>query len=438
MTAIRDHISHRPNRARVELEIKRSLRPLGTVLVGLALALAGLVYVASRIPGHGGLNDSQKVAFVVADATGVVAGRDEVRVSGIPAGTITDVELYNGHATLTTAVDREYAPIYRDARAQLRPNTPLQDMYLDIVDRGTRASGEAQADRPLPQGQTSASVSIADVLQVFDADTRARLRTTLSEFGTGIDGEGTSVRNAFISLTPLLDAARRLTAQVTKRKAMTRHLVDNTATLTEELGRRQVQLRRLVNDAGSTLGALRDGSHGLDATLRQLPPTLDTLAGATSALGRTLPDVDTAVGRLQPVAGRLPASLASLRRLGDTAQPALDALRPALTRVRPLVSELRPASASLAAAVDALQPQAGAIDHVTASLGKCAYVLQRFFQWTQSVFATGDAHGVAPRGDAAFSLDSTGLAVDGATKKFPDNCAGGTTLGGAPAEVIRP
>jgi len=438
VTAIRDHISHRPSRARVELEIKRSLRPLGSVLAGLALALAGLVYIASQIPGHGGLTESQKVAFIVADATGVVAGRDEVRVSGIPAGTITDVELRNGHATLTAAVDRKYAPIYRDARAQLRPNTPLQDMYLDIVDRGTRASGEAQAGRPLPQAQTSASVSIADVLQVFDADTRVRLRTLLSEFGTGIDGEGASVRNAFISLAPLLDAARRLTVQVSKRKAMTRRLIDNTATLTEELGRRQVQLRRFVDASGSTLSALQDGSRGLDATLRQLPPTLATLAGATSALGRTLPDVNTAVGRLQPVANRLPASLSSLRRLSDTARPALDTLRPAVARVRPLVSELRPASANLAAAVDALQPQAGAIAHITSSLGRCTYVLQRFFQWTQSVFATGDAHGVAPRGDAAFSLDSTGLAVDGATKAFPDNCGGGTTLGGAPAEVIRP
>jgi phospholipid/cholesterol/gamma-HCH transport system substrate-binding protein len=438
MTAIRDHISHRPNRARVALEVKRSLRSLAAVVVGLALALAGLAYIASRIPGHGGLTKSEPVQYTVADATGVVAGRDEVRVSGIPAGTITQVKLQGGHAILTAAIDRKYAPIYRDARAQLRPNTPLQDMYLDIVDRGTPAGGRAPAGRPLPEPQTSSSVSIADVLQMFNADTRARLRTTLAEFGAGVDGEGAAVRNAFVSLTPLLDAARRLTVQVSRRTALTRRLTANTATLTEELGRRQVQLRRLVSDAGTTLAAVQDGRHGLDATLRELPPTLTTLADATSALGVALPDVDTAVRRLQPVADRLPGSLASLRRLSDTARPALDALRPAVEDVSPLISELRPASANLARAVHELQPQAGAIDHVTTTLGRCTFVLQRFFQWTQSVFATGDARGVAPRGDAAVSLDSTGLPLDAATRKYPSNCGGGTTLGGAPAAVVRP
>lgn len=438
MTAIRDHISHRPSRARIELELRRSLRPLGTVMLGLVVALAGLVYIASNIPGHGGLTSAQQVTFTVADASGVVPGRDEVRVSGIPAGTITGVKLERGHAVLTADVDKKYAPIFRDARAQLRPNTPLQDMYLDIVDRGTPASGRARAAQPLPEAQTSSSVSIADVLQLFDADTRARLHTLLAEFGAGVDGEGRSVRNAFAALAPLLQATRRLTVQVAARKSMTRRLIDNTATLTEELGNRQTQLRRLISGAGSTLTALQDGSHGLDETLRQMPLMLVELARASTALDGTLPDVDTAVGRLQPVADRLGASLSSIRRLSDTARPALDALRPAVTRVEPLVRELRPASADLAAAVNALQPQAGAIDHVTTTLGKCTFVLQRFFQWTQSVFATGDSRGVAPRGDAAVSLDSTGLAIDGATKKYPSNCGGGTTLGGAPAAVVHP
>ncbi|WP_354700223.1 hypothetical protein DSM112329_00488 [Paraconexibacter sp. AEG42_29] len=438
MTAIRDHISHRPSRARATLEIKRSLAPLAAVAVGLALAAGGLAYIALQIPGHGGLTESQSVQFTVADATGVVAGRDEVRVSGIPAGTITSVKLDRGRAILTAKIDRKYTPVYRDARAQLRPNTPLQDMYLDIVDRGTRASGKAPAAQPLSESQTSSSVSIADVLQTFNADTRVRLRTMLAEFGTGIDGEGAAVRNAFVALSPLLDAARRLTTQVTKRKTMTRRLVQNTATLTEELGRRQTQVRRLVGDSAQTLSAIQDERQGLDQTLQQLPPALSTLSAATSALGIVLPDVDTAVQRLQPIADRLGTSLKAVRRLSATARPALDDLRPAITDVSPLVSELRPASASLADAVQALQPQTGAINHVTTSLGKCTFVLQRFFQWTQSVFATGDARGVAPRGDAAVSLDSTGLAIDTATKKYPNNCGGGTTLGGAPAEVVRP
>jgi hypothetical protein len=55
---------------------------------------------------------------------------------------------------VTVSIDQRYEPIYRDARVEIRPNTPLQDMYVDIVSRGTRAAGPVRDGGQLAAAQT--------------------------------------------------------------------------------------------------------------------------------------------------------------------------------------------------------------------------------------------------------------------------------------------
>lgn len=438
MTEVRSHISHRMSRSRIELQLRRSGRPLLVFGLGLLLMLLSLFFIGRNLPGGGGLTSTQAVRFAVPDATGVVAGRAEIRFKGIPAGTITNVDYDRDRAILTAEIHTERGPIYRNARAQLRPSTPLQDMYLDIVDRGTPPAGPAAKGGPLPESQTTSGVNVADVLQVFDRGTRVRLRTLLDQFGRGLDENGASLQTAFVRLVPLLRAAERFADQVVIREARTRRLMHNFNLLTRELGSREQQLRRLVRDGAATLTTLEAGSGDLDATLRVLPVTLGRIDSSFAAVRSILPDVDSAVRSLDPAVDALPSALDAARALGDDARPAVTGLQPSVRALSPLARQLRPLSAELIAAFDELAPHAPTFDHVTTSLSKCGLVLQRFFQWTQSVFALGDAHGEAPRGDAAFGLDSTGRTSSPRTFAAP-NCTGnGRTLGGAPAQEFRP
>src|SRR5438045_1122846 len=80
---------------------------------------------------------------------------------------------------------------------------------------------------PLPMDRVKSSVNVADVLDVFDADTRVRLRNLLDGFGNGLKGRGDSLRDAFVTLTPLLQTARRATRQIDIRETRTRRLVHN-------------------------------------------------------------------------------------------------------------------------------------------------------------------------------------------------------------------
>jgi virulence factor Mce-like protein len=425
---VRDHRSERFNRARLELEIKRAARPAVIVAIGIVagLALAAFigVHISRTLP-----SSTHTSRFAVADATGVAAGADEVRFKGIPAGTITSVKMVNGSPVITAEIQNKYGPIYRNAEAQLRPNTALQDMYLDIVDPGTSAAGKATASAPVPATQTATSVNVDDVLDVFAADQRTRLRTLLDQMGNGLRDRGASLREAFVELTPLLQTAGRISEQLAARAPMTKRLVHNAAVLTTELGRRQRQLNVLVRSGSATLTTLQAGAADLDATLRALPPTLSTMDSSFTAVRGVLGDVDTAVHSLYPVADNLPTSLAALRRVGASATPAVQALQTPVQRLVALAKPLVPLSAGLSTTVSALGPQVGAIDHVTKSTAACKKGVQGFFQWNPSIAKYGDDRGNAPRGNVAIGAQSSGVITD-PFEFAPETCSPGKPVGG--------
>lgn len=429
MTLIRSRISAKANRARVALQLKRAVAPLGVYLVGLLLAAASFAYIAFQLPGGAGLAASRTVSFAVPDATGIVSKRAEVRFRGIPVGVVTKTVLKNGSAVLTADMNPEYGKIYRDAHIAVRPNTPLQDMYIDILERGTPVAGRVTATVPLAASRVDSSVNVSDVLNVFDADTRTRLSTTLAEFGRGIDDRGLALREIFRTVAPFLTLSKRLASQVAERELRVRRLAHNSAVLTEELGRRETEIRRLLGDGSSVLQTLRASSTQLDQTLAELPPTMRALDSSFAAVRGVLPDVDNALVKLDPVAKALPGALGSVRDLSDAARPALTALQPSVRALDPLSKALVPFSAQASAAASALRPQIGALNHVTSSVAKCTFPIQRFFQWTQSTFGFGDARGEAPRGDAALGLDVTGVLKDPRISEAPA-CAGGTQSNG--------
>jgi ABC-type transporter Mla subunit MlaD len=428
MIQVRERRTDRLNRARLQLEVKRAARPTIVVVLGLAVGLVCAIYVAVHV-SRTLLSSTVEVRFAVSDASGVVAGLDEVRFKGIPAGTITGIQLTGGHPVLTTEIQTRYAPIYRNATAALRPNTALDDMYLDILDRGTPSAGRAAPSAPLPDTQTQTAVNIDDVLNVFKADQRVALRTLLDSLGNGLRDRGASLRTAFVELVPLLRVVGNISDQIAARAPLMGRLVHNTAAITTELGGRQRQLRVLLDAGSAVLTTLQSSSGGLAATLHELPPTLSELQSSFAAVRGVLPDVNTAVQALDPVAGRLPSTLAALRRLSRAANPALAALEPPVGQLVPLARELVPLAANLRATVDRLTPQTGTIDHATRDLVSCKQGVQGFFQWDASMSKFGDVRGPVPRGNVVFGGGSQGV-VNVPNEYTPQACTPGFPIGG--------
>jgi phospholipid/cholesterol/gamma-HCH transport system substrate-binding protein len=432
MIEVRDHLTERITRARLKLEVKRAVLPLVVVLVGVAVGLACAFYVAKNV-GKNVYTKTHEVRFVVDDASGAVrGGRQDLRFKGLNAGKLMDVDLQDGNAVITAKVYDEFWPVYRDARAALRPTTALEDVYIDILDRGTKAAGPATRDTPLPARQTPSAVQVEDVLNAFDPDVRTHLATMLRDLGGGLRGRGELLRTSLVRIVPFVEVAARLSTQLAQRARSTRRLVHNTALLTDELARRERSLRSLVRHGGTTLRTLEAGSSDLEATLGELPGTLDAVDTSFTAVRRVLPDLDQALVSLRPAARALPAGLTAARRLALTARPAVRALRTPVQRLTPLADSLVPIAADLDSTFTSLRPQAGAIDHVTKSVAGCAVALQGFFQWTASLVKFDDARqGPGGRGDLALSLGSGATLAD-PNIEAPKSCAPGGPVGGTP------
>jgi ABC-type transporter Mla subunit MlaD len=424
----RDHLSERFSRHRLGLELRRSFRPAVMVIVGLTMGLLCTAYIGSHILRTLG-KGTYEASFTVMDATGVVAGKDDVRMLGIPAGTITDAKRSGDNVVISVKIAKSFGHIYKDAQAELRPNTPLQDIYLDVVDRGSASAGAADPDVPLPLSQTDSSVRITDVLDVLKGSERARLASLLDNLGNGLADRGAALRGAFVELKPFLEAGKSLTDQLARHKELTAQLVSQTGDLLSTLATRQGQLRTLVDTTSATSSALERGDGDVDTILRQLPPTLTAIDSSFAAMRGVLGDVDGAVKALYPVADRLDTSLASLRELSDEARPAVDALQRPVQHLVPLANSLVPVARSLSTTAHSLLPQVGAINHTTNALARCKKGVQGFFQWDASMTKFGDTRGPVPRGNVAFggSMNSTtGGPFEG---PFP-SCARGGPIGG--------
>lgn len=431
MMDVREHLTEGVTRARLGLESRRAVRPGLVTLAGIAVGLVLAGYIASNV-SRTFLSATEELRFHVSDANGVLAGSNEVRYKGVVAGTITKLDVTGGQPVITVKIKKKFGPFYSDLRARLRPNTPLQDMYLDIVDRGTKSAGLASYDRPIGPEQTAVGVSINDVLGVFRAPERAALGTLIDQLGNGMADRGARLRALLVELEPLLDAARSATQQLDGRRAMVKRLVHNIGLLTTELADDEAALTRLVRRGSETVATVEDGSSDLSSLLRELPPTLSTATSSFTDVRAVLDDVDEALRSVRPVVDKLPAALDDIERLSDAANPAVNALQTPIAKLAPLVEQLKPVSERLDSALAALEPQDPAIDKTSRGLASCILPLQRFFQWNASFTKYGDVRAPSPRGEIVLGLQSTG-ATASPFESAPKSCTGGTPIGGRPA-----
>jgi ABC-type transporter Mla subunit MlaD len=426
----RDRMSERVSPSLLKIELKRATRPLIVLALGFGVALLAGQYILSNI--NGGVGGTHTIKVQVADATGVVPERAEVRFEGIAAGLVQTVDLVGGHAVLTATVANKFGPIYKNATAAVRPNTALQDMYLDITNRGTPSAGKLGSSYVLPISQTQSPVNLSEVLNVFEPGIRAHMYNVLNELGNGLQDRGAMLRRAFVDLAPLLRIAGNVSGQLAVRADLTKQLVHNAGTLSDVLSQRSSQLRTVVLAGTKTLQALStQGGVPLQQTLNELPGTLATIPTTATDIDGLLVNLDPAVTRLYPVADKLPSSLADLRSLATSADPAVRALRTPVAKLVPLSNQLKPFSGDLANSLTAISPQTPRVNHVTTEVAGCPLVPYAFFNWTSSVLKFWDAYGAYPRGDFGFGLYTNSLYKDPNVIAGP-TCAGGTTIGNVP------
>jgi ABC-type transporter Mla subunit MlaD len=407
----------RLNTGRLAIEMRRARGGLIAVLVLLVLAIGSAIVIANglrlNLPGA----NTYVVRVAVDNAKGVVAGKQQVRISGLPVGKISKAELVNGRPVLTITIKGKYAPLYHDARLRLRPKTPLDDLYLNVEQRGHKAAGKLEEGETLLAQRTRSPVDIGLVLNAFNADARVRMEQAIDALGRGLPDHGYEFRAALVKLTPFLTAAQRLTRVTAERRVHTRRLVHNFRLMMEELGRRDADLRKLVSGGAQTFTALAAADAPLSQLIADFPPTLRQLKPAFAALRASADELDPAFDELQTSARAMPAGLAALRQFGAEAEPALRALRRPLPDLTKLTRALAPTAAGLDGAFASLRPQAPRLDRITAAIVPCEFAVQKFFHNTLSLMKFYDARGLVARGQ---TIDGSSI-----NQRADKSCASG-------------
>lgn len=413
------------DRERIALEVRRAAKPFAVLVVFLAASLAAWSVIIGNIGLTYPWSSSYETRVALDDASGVVPQKQAVRLSGIEVGLITGLEVDDGQAIAKIRLNEEHAPLYRDARLRLRPETPLDDIYLDVEKRGTPAAGKLGEDDVLPAERTRTAVDIGRVLNVFQGETRTRVEQAIDEYGRGLGDRGDDFRNALVQIAPFLDAAKRLAGESATRTRQTARLIHNLRLMTEELSLRETDLRTLVRGGAGALGELGAAEGSVRETFVELPPTLRRLQTSFATLRAAADELDPAFDALQPVARELPAGLDGLRRLGVSARPSFHELRESLPRLRSLVRALRPTARSLNGAFSQLRPVPPRVNTFTGLMPPCFRALQKFFHNTNSLGKFADRNSVILRGQSVMGTNSAGGQANDPNQTAARSCAPG-------------
>lgn len=374
---------------RLKLEARRATVPLALYVLVLIAGLAATTEIIRNLAGDKPWVDYQPYRVAFTDTKGVVPTRAELRLAGVKAGSIKKSELVDGQAVLTLNVEKKYAPLYRDARVRIRPITPLEDMYVDILSRGTPAAGEL-GDGILPAERTISPVQVGNVLDEFDKGTRTNLASLLNQLGRGLDDGGEDLRWAFQEMTPFFRSATRVLDALAERRENFKRFVTNFGGIAEELADKDRRLAAFVKEGEPVLGTLSENDGPFAATLAELPGTLRTMQRSFANLRATEEVLDPALRALRPAAATLPSGLESLDAFAEDAAPALAALRTPVRGLRPLARSLRPTSRSLSGVFDKLDTQAPQLDKGTVMALPCLEVAGQLLSRAMSATKLGD------------------------------------------------
>jgi phospholipid/cholesterol/gamma-HCH transport system substrate-binding protein len=362
--------------------------------------------------------------FYVVDAElqtsqAVVPGQGQtVNVAGVEVGDIGSVRLENGRALVEMKIEREHAPIYRDATILLRPKTGLKDMYLSL-DPGTPAAGAIPEGGRVPVDNTLPDVNPDEILAALDGDTQDYLRVLLSSGAEALAGDSPArLRQTLKRFEPTTRDTERITRALVDRRRNLRRVVHNFQLLANELGDKDTQLAGFVDSANANFAAIARQDASLRAALRELPGTLDQTASTLRGVDALAADLGPALQELRPGARALAPSLREARPFLRTTTPVIrNELRPFARDVQPTVRDLRSAAADLAVVTPRLTKSVRVVNSL---LNTIAFnppgAEEGYLFWASwanhagsTLFGTQDAHGPIRRGLVLVSCSGLGI-----------------------------
>lgn len=325
--------------------------------------------------------DETTVYAYFRDASPLIKGND-VKMHGVKVGVIDSIEVEDGLAKVGLRVEESARPLYRDARAVVRPVGLLGERFVDL-DRGSADKPAIPQGGTIPVAQTGGVTDLDQVLNTVDQPTGTALAALVTTLGEGMKGTGEDISGAIKALEPAMRDTRPLVRVLNDQSKVLTQMVDALAPLTGALADSDGErLDRLVGSADSLLGATARNEEALDQTLARLPGALEETRQTLRALSRASRATTPTLRAIRPTTDNLVQLSKELTAFSRAAGPALDGLDPVLEKGLSLLESARPVVESLRRGGPDLSGTArGARPVVTQLLGNLRNVMDFVKYW---------------------------------------------------------
>lgn len=244
----------------------------------------------------------------------------QVRVLGLPAGTITDIEVDGDRVRVTLAIDDD-VPVPADVQATVVPFSLIGERYVQLFPAWIEGQPRASDGDVIPLARTTVPVepdealaALKELLDTLDAEGTGRL---VKNLGAALDGQGPALNGALEHLGTLLttfadesdevgaiiDQFDEFTATLVTRESQLGEVMDSFASATATLAAERASIEALVKGLAALSGDALD-----------LVAQHDTaLARDLEVVGRLLRSADVHLDRVVQVLDAGPVLVTGLR-----------------------------------------------------------------------------------------------------------------------------
>jgi virulence factor Mce-like protein len=320
-------------------------------IVTTFLFLAAAAAAAFVLTGAGGKGpDKPHYTVVLDNAFGIVSGAD-LKVAGVRAGTIKDLEVDpKTHKALVSfeITKAGFGSLRKDVTCESRPQSLIGEYYIDC--KPGKASEKLPNGATIPVEQTTSTIPIDLVNNVLRRPYRERLAIILDELGAGVAGRAADINEVVRRASPALRETDRVLAKLALQNQTLKQLITDADTTLGDLAANKKNVGRWVVETKQTAAASAERRADIAAGLQRLPTFLRELRPTMAALGDASEAQTPSLQNLNASADQLATFLENLKPLSESTQVNLRSLAEASRKGRPAVKAAQPVVAELDAA----------------------------------------------------------------------------------------
>lgn len=205
------------------------------------------------------------------EAGGLAPGND-VKVSGMTVGSVSDVSLDKGKALVTFTVDGKVR-LGSQTTAHIRTGTLLGERTLALEPAG---DDRVKPLYVIPPSRTSSPYSLTEAVSEFTANTAD---TDTASINQALDTLSDTIDRIAPQLGPTFDGLSRLSRSLNGRDESLGRLLESAADVTGVLSERSEQLNTLILNANDLMGVLETRRYAIVSLLANTSVVARQLTG---------------------------------------------------------------------------------------------------------------------------------------------------------------